>query len=104
MHDYDRLGQKRTVIQSGKDFNENLVETPGNGIAGRRGKFLKQAVSGYLAVKTCATTSQHPIFPWSCKSTSRTHGMTETAAAIRDSISNSFLVLWILIKIFSGLV
>ena len=33
----------------------------------------------------------------------RTHGRTETATAIRDSISNSFLVLWILIKIFSGL-
>ena len=31
------------------------------------------------------------------------HGRTETATAIRDSISNSFLVLWILIKIFSGL-
>ena len=30
-------------------------------------------------------------------------GRTETAAAIRDSISNSCLVLWILIKIFSGL-
>ena len=33
-----------------------------------------------------------------------THGRTETATAIRDSIFNSFLVLWILFKIFSGLV
>ena len=57
-----------------------------------------------MAVKTCATTSQHLIIPRSCKSTWSTHDRTETATAIRDSIFNSFLVLWILIKIFSGLI
>ena len=56
-----------------------------------------------MAVKTCATTSQHLIIPRSCKSTWSTHDRTETATAIRDSIFNSFLVLWILIKIVSGL-
>ena len=72
------------------------AKTPGNGIA---------VAVVYFKIGPVWLFGRQNMreFPGHVNPRGRTHGRTETATAIRDSISNSFLVLWILIKIFSGL-